>query len=189
MSDNRTNGQIVAKALVAHCEDHKMPVPRGSVKKIVEALRVAGRLAGEPTEAQVEAAAKIIRRASLKTTADPGDFWSDCYEAEREVWRAGARAALVAAAGVAPQVESEHEYLLKARALHQTNSGLPSSTVDEGKIANEMERHRHVMVAPGPHRCSCGFVMSENPGFSGWAREHKLHVARVVVEAIRGEGR
>lgn len=53
-TDNRTNGLIVAKALVAHCEDHKMPVPRGSVKKIVEALRVAGRLAGEPTEAEWE---------------------------------------------------------------------------------------------------------------------------------------
>ena len=56
-TDNRTNGQIVAKALVAHCEEHKMPFPRGSVKKIVEALRDAGRLAGEPTETQVEAAA------------------------------------------------------------------------------------------------------------------------------------
>lgn len=63
----------------------------------------------------------------------------------------------------------------------------PSSTVDEGKIADEMERHRHVMVAPGPHQCSCSFVMSEDPGFSGWAREHKLHVARAVVEAIGGE--
>lgn len=47
------------------------------------------------------------------------------------------RAALVAAAGVAPQAESEHEYLLKARALHQTNSGLPSSTVDEAALIRE----------------------------------------------------
>lgn len=59
----------------------------------------------EPSEAQVEAAAKIIRRASLETTADPGDFWSDCYEGEREAWRNAARAALVAAAGAAPQAE------------------------------------------------------------------------------------
>ena len=71
MTDNRTNGQIVAKALVAHCEDHKMPFPRGSVKKIVEALRVAGRLAGEPTEAQVDEAA--LAEVIAKVT----DLWDE----------------------------------------------------------------------------------------------------------------
>lgn len=60
----------------------------------------------EPTEAQIEAAAKIIRRASLETTANPGDFWSDCYEGEQEAWRNAARAALVAAQGAAPPVNS-----------------------------------------------------------------------------------
>ena len=74
--------------------------------------RTNGQLSGNTgqfTEAQVEAAAKIIRRASLETTADPGDFWSDCYEGEREAWRNAARAALVAAAGAGLTAEQEGE--------------------------------------------------------------------------------
>jgi hypothetical protein len=106
----------------------------------------------EPTEAQVEAAAKAIADCH-----NPGMF-----ERYPENWRVEARAALVAAQGAAPQsskkscgqcrrgqhgccdgneylrcecshgaapqAESEYEHLLKARALHQTNAGLPSST-------------------------------------------------------------
>lgn len=123
--------------------------------------------------------------------------------------------ALEAAAGVAPQAPSERESdkecphtprdewrrrgychrctveagwtLLSDQEARRELPVQPSSTVDEGKLADEMERHRHVMVAPGPHQCSCSFVMSEDPGFSGWAREHKLHVARAIIEAIGGE--
>lgn len=74
MTDNRTNEQIVAETLVAHCESFNCPVPGGATEKIVAALRTAGRLAGETkpteakssqdfvfTEAQVEAAAAYRR--------------------------------------------------------------------------------------------------------------------------------
>lgn len=109
MTDNRTNGQIVEKALVAHCEDHKMPFPRGSIKKIVEALRVAGRLAGEPTEAQVEAAAKVL--------APDGVFAEDFgeYSRKRDNYRRE------------DQAEEQRYYMRKARAaLAAADAHLPS---------------------------------------------------------------
>lgn len=118
------------------------------------------------TDEQVEAAAKALWDPR-NTGFDPQ--WEGIEPDVQQAFRRDARAALEAAALVAPVQ--------------------PSSTVGVGKIADEMERHRHVMVAPGPHQCSCSFVMSEDPGFSGWAREHKLHVARAVVEAIGGESR
>lgn len=55
------------------------------------------------TNEMAEAAAKVVRRASLETTADPGDFWSDCHEGEQERWRDSARAVLEAALAVAPE--------------------------------------------------------------------------------------
>lgn len=133
------------------------------------------------SEAQVEAAAKAIADCH-----NPGMF-----EKYPENWRVEARAALVAAQGAAPQAESDVQDspVIENRGAEISTQVQPSSTVGVGKIADEMERHRHVMVAPGPHQCSCSFVMSEDPGFSGWAREHKLHVARAVVEAIGCEGR
>ncbi|MGK0740455.1 hypothetical protein ACSHWG_01000 [Leucobacter sp. Z1108] len=110
-TDNRTNEAIAEEAIKMSWRNYNsdesgtMPTEAEDAKAAVTALEAAGRLAGEPTGEQVEAAAKIIRRASLETTADPGDFWSDCYESERERWRNAARAALVAAQGAAPQAE------------------------------------------------------------------------------------
>ena len=97
---NPTAESVIAEAMV----NAGAPLMHSRVEESVAAALRANNLLSEgaPTEAQVEAAAKIIRRASLETTADPGDFWSDCYEGEREAWRNAARAALTAA-GVAPQ--------------------------------------------------------------------------------------
>ena len=91
------------------------------------------------------------------------------YEEVRGEYEAEARAALEAAAGVAPQAGSEHEYLLKARALHQTNSGLPSGTVDEGKLAEVIRRSY------------------ENE--QGLKIRDDKRTARAVAEWLRGESR
>lgn len=104
------------------------------------------------------------------------------------------RAALVAAQGAAPQAESEHEYLLKALELHQTNSGLPSSTVDEW-----VYRARISILNSGSHtspeaaRAALDRMIEDHvlelepePVFI----EKRLRNAWVpVVEAIGGEGR
>jgi hypothetical protein len=45
--------------------------------------------------------------------------------------------------------------------------------------AKALKKHRHVVVAPGPHRCSCGYVLD------GWAAAHKLHAARAILEAAQ----
>lgn len=80
-----------------------------------------------------------------------------------------ALAALAAAQGAAPQAESEHEHLLKARALHQTNSGLPSSTVDEDALAEVIRRSY------------------ENE--QGLKIRDDKRTARAVAEWLRGESR
>ena len=51
-------------------------------------------------DARLEAAAKIIRRASFGEQSDPDEFWSDCHESERERWRVAARRTLAAADAV-----------------------------------------------------------------------------------------
>lgn len=154
-TDNRTNGQIVAKALVAHCEDHKMPFPRGSVKKIVEALRVAGRLAGEPTEAQVEAAAKALR-------ADEG-FMEEVHSALEVSWSEYiARLVLMAAQGAAPQAEihePSHDRVYCVRCGGnwpcQPAPALPSSGVDEDALARLLCEKNYLSPDGKPTCAAC----------------------------------
>ena len=151
MSDNRTNEPTEARN--------------------VEEMTMSDNRTNEPTEAQVEAAAKIIRRASLETTADPGDFWSDCYEGEQEAWRNAARAALEAAAraaqGAAPQAakdihEPSHDRVYCVRCGGnwpcQPPPVLPSSGVDEiwrGRIVTASFENGTGDLDCGLEECEC----------------------------------
>lgn len=56
---------------------------------------------------------------------------------------------------------------------------LASEPTDEQveRAAKALESHRHVMVAPGPHECSCGEELD------GWAAAHRRHQARAVLKA------
>lgn len=171
-TDNRTNEQIVAHVL-SFATDRDGSTCEEYAEGVVYALRTAGRLAGEPTPEQVEAAAKAMHGTRNPWFAAYGDWGAAGFEIKK-AFRDSARAALVAAAGAEPQAESEHEYLLKARELHQTNSGLPSSTVDEGKWRD---------VAKS--------VIERRPYSEETRREIRgleNAIARAVVEAIGGEG-
>ena len=127
------------------------------------------------TDEQVEAAAKAYWLASEREIHDKPITWEwDKEERRRYMWAArqvleGAGAVPVTAAATAPQSESEHEYLLKARALHQTNSGLPSSTVDEDALAEVIRRSY------------------ENE--QGLKIRDDKRTARAVAEWLRGESR
>lgn len=104
MTDNRTNEQIVLKVL--HPEaTRNLPMAEGYAEKAVEALRAADRLAGEPTEAQVEAAAKAYPRWIVDRDGYEMP-WEQESEALKNEYRAMMRATLVAAASVAPQASS-----------------------------------------------------------------------------------
>ena len=63
----------------------------------------------------------------------------------------------------------EHGYTLKARELHQTNSGLPSSTVDVDKLAEVLNRDECYDIPYG--------------------RFDRYSAARAVAEWLGGEGR
>lgn len=41
----------------------------------------------------------------------------------------------------------------------------------------EARKHRHIMVAPGPHKCSCGAVLD------GFAEAHSRHRAKATLAA------
>ena len=112
----------------------------------------------EPTEAQVEAAAKAgheYLRAKRPATHGPYDSWEELDEEYREYLRGIHRAALVAAARVAPQAESGHDWMTWEESgkngTYCRNCGIwagksggvacapvqPSSTVDEAALIRE----------------------------------------------------
>ena len=76
-------------------------------------------------DARVEAAAKIIRRASFGEQSDPDEFWSDCHESERERWRVAARRAIASADAVVTV-----EMIADEIAGHPIGSGYYQTTVD-----------------------------------------------------------
>ena len=134
------------------------------------------------------------------------------YASQAEAREHALRAALEAAAGVAPQAGSENveavgalnaaltsystgallevEYrnaaLLARRALLAPTRVQPSSTVDEGKLAEVIAAHE--MTSWGSRKwsgCECGEVYEVCP--EGIVKWHANHRARAVVEAIGGE--
>ena len=179
-----TNEQIFKEAWLAANDQGMFG---GRVKAGLEALRAANRLALPPGEDAMERA----RDAGME--AIDWDMVANGEGDPAECADIAIRAALTAltTACTAPQAESDHEYLLKARALHQTNSGLPSSTVDEGKIADLLREHRHAYTYTTDQGskyagCYCG----ARPKPLGAAPDDDwlhLHQARAVVEAIGGE--
>lgn len=105
----------------------------------------------EPTEAQVEAAAKALY--ANKTGSERG-FEHTLF---RRTWLQTARIALVAAAGVAPQAESGHDWMTWEESgkngTYCRNCGIwagksggvacapvqPSNTVDEAALADKLK--------------------------------------------------
>lgn len=176
----------------------------------------------EPTEAQVEAAAKALR-------ADEG-FMAEVHSALEVSWSEYiARLVLVAAQGAAPQAESApyrivrvlHEHQRDAsvtsrvkcvcgvtcddRASHRLHQAeliahlapapvLPSSGVDEDKLAEVIEQH--VLGEPNGGtaswawiNCSCRHRIE----IAGVTREHvvalgRKNQARAVAEWLKGQG-
>lgn len=93
-TDNRTNEQIVTD-LYPFPHDHNR---RANALTALTALETAGRLVGEPTEAQVEAAAKALEKFPLNLITR-----SEALDA--------ARAALVAVAGTAPRFTDDQIFI------------------------------------------------------------------------------
>ena len=71
------------------------------------------------------------------------------------------------------------------RAHGLLSEGAPQA-LDPEKVADEIGRHLYVMVAPGPHECTCGAVLDYEQ--RGYARAHKLHQARALCEAYEKGG-
>lgn len=106
MTDNRTNEAIAEEAIKMSWRNYNsdesgiMPTEAEGAKAAVTALEAAGRLAGEPTPEQIEAAAQAVREVDARAGL--------IADVDLPMYRA--RAALAAAAGVAPQADSEIYY-------------------------------------------------------------------------------
>lgn len=137
----------------------------------------------EPTEAQVEAAAKATHESNKKFY--PG-MWQVAWELQdpRDVegYLDGARAALVAAQGAAPQAVWEigdpytcadlgHEDCDGSHRDHRAPV-LPSSGVDEDALAEVIGRDENY---------------TRDIGFGGWTLSPRL-AARAVAEWLKGQG-
>lgn len=205
-TDNRTNEQIVYEVL-GMCG--MLLGTRGSAaKRAIEELEAANRLAGEPSEEQVE-------RAAIAFTCETQSEWDASPETYKQMIREDMRSALNAAS-VAPQAESgdpDELYWRIKDALSDPVAGLsevrrrriaellskklaepapvqPSSTVDEGVVADAISAH-NTWYTRNPHTheawqgCTCGDRLPSGVAKNEW---HAAHQARAVVEAIRGEG-
>lgn len=140
-----------------------------------------------PTPEQIEAAAEAIRKVESRS-ALISDVDLPTYKA---------RAALVAAAGAAPQAESGEPWLDAAgnEAQRRLRCGkyafeccesfapvLPSSTVDEDALAEEIGRHKlvHVSVSRKSAFCACSpKVTAGVEDNRAWFEGHR---ARAVAE-------
>lgn len=119
----------------------------------------------EPTEAQVEAAAKAIADCH-----NPGMF-----EKYPENWRIEARAALVAAQGAAPQAECDcgagPGSAVCKKVCATRAPVLPSSGVDENKLAELIEN-----------------IIRENWEMFDDRRHQAQVIARAVAEWLKEQG-
>lgn len=156
----------------------------------------------EPTEAQVEAVARVMAGAT------EGDAFYEYPFAEwrREEFRDKARAALVAAAGAAPQAERDDSPTPGNHA-----PVLPSSTVDEAlrfcTCSHWLEAHHERKCLE--HHCACvnfqpvlqidedalaGVIWQEQSdrvrdGYVIHTRETARSTARAVAEWLKEQGR
>lgn len=196
MTDNRTNEYLIVEARSdaalrrSHFEDKRdiHPYREGKVNqshaimdRLADALEAADHLAKQKqngilpnfacTDEQVEVAAKAIADCH-----NPGMF-----EKYPENWRVEARAALVAAAGAAPQTECEHFHIWSelpckpAQCRMEPAQVQPSSTVDEDALAEVIDK---ALIRHG-----------EMAGMSNQERwDARDDIARAVAEWLKEQG-
>lgn len=148
------------------------------------------------SDEQVEAAAKALHETQNRWFYAHGDWGAAGFEI-KQAFRVSARAALVAAQGAAPQAESDraleiaHELakvhtftLADGEAIARAALSLaapvqPSSTVDEGKIAEVVRGLKFNDAGCWDGGIDCTESVSD----------HADVIARAVVEALGGGSR
>lgn len=127
--------------------------------------------------------AEVERAAAEKALREMRDFDEGVSSLLLESWSRMVATTALAAAGVAPQSATLAVESLQCDSQCDFQC---DSVIDETALADEFARHGHVMVAPGPHECSCGATLEWVEG--GYSRAFKLHQARAVAAWLKDGG-
>lgn len=190
MTDNRTNHEIVAQVLEEHGKAYEHGVlPTGFMEdQILRELRAAGRLvaaqgAAPQAESEPKPHTRVVTR-SFDSDCALGICLSGCSHLMWVCDSCSSEGGWGAARGQLKKWAAEHVCPV-----------LPSSGVDEEKLAEVIEAH--VLGEPNGGtaswarvNCSCGHRIE----IAGVTRERvvalgRMHQARAVAEWLKGQGR